>query len=53
MDEKTVGKLERDIEEAIAQVIIRVGLKKLPLLPGAPDDSPDGQGGRRRLRVGS
>ena len=33
MDEKTVGKLERELEEGIAQVIIGMGLKKLPLLP--------------------
>jgi hypothetical protein len=33
MDEKTVGKLEHELEEAIAQVIVRMGLKKLPLLP--------------------
>lgn len=33
MDEKTVGKLERGIEEAIAQVIVGMGLKKLPLMP--------------------
>jgi hypothetical protein len=33
MDEKTVGRLEENIEEAIAQVIVKMGLKKLPLLP--------------------
>jgi hypothetical protein len=33
MDEKTVGSLERELEEAIAEVIVRMGLKKLPLLP--------------------
>jgi hypothetical protein len=33
MDEKAVDKLEREVEEAIAQVIVRMGLKKLPLLP--------------------
>jgi hypothetical protein len=33
MDEKTVGKLERGLEEAIAQVIVKMNLKKLPLLP--------------------
>ena len=32
-DEKTVRKLEREIEEAIAGVVIRLGLRKLPLLP--------------------
>ena len=33
MDQRTVRKLERDIEEAIAGVITDMGLKKLPLLP--------------------
>jgi len=33
MDQKTVEKLESKIEDAIAQVIISMGLKKLPLLP--------------------
>jgi hypothetical protein len=33
MDEPTVGNLERQIEDAIAQVIIKAGLKRLPLLP--------------------
>jgi hypothetical protein len=33
MDEKTVGKLERELEESIAQVIVGMGLNKLPLLP--------------------
>ena len=33
MDQKTVKKLEEKIEEAIADVIIKLGLKKLPLLP--------------------
>ena len=33
MDQKIVAKLEREIEKAIAGVIIRLGLKKLPLLP--------------------
>jgi hypothetical protein len=33
MDEKAAGKLEREVEEAIAQVIVRMGLKKLPLMP--------------------
>jgi len=33
VDPKTVAKLESKIEEAIAQVIIGMGLKKLPLLP--------------------
>jgi hypothetical protein len=33
MDPKTVRDLEGDIEQAIAEVILRMGLKRLPLLP--------------------
>ena len=33
MNPKTVEKLEDRIEEAIAEVITKLGLKKLPLLP--------------------
>ncbi|MBI3823806.1 MAG: hypothetical protein HY289_14145 [Planctomycetes bacterium] len=33
MDHETVAKLERKIEEAIAEIIVKMGLKKLPLLP--------------------
>jgi hypothetical protein len=33
MDQKTVGKLEQKIEESIAEIIVKMGLKKLPLLP--------------------
>jgi hypothetical protein len=33
MDPRTVEKLEEKIEEAIAQVIVTMGLKKLPQLP--------------------
>ena len=33
MDPKIVEKLEGRIEEAIAEVIVEMGLKKLPLLP--------------------
>ncbi len=36
MDPKTVEKLEEKIEEAIAVVIVKMGLKKLPLLPARP-----------------
>ena len=32
MDPKTVEKLEEKIEEAVAEVIVKMGLKKLPLL---------------------
>jgi hypothetical protein len=33
MDPKTVEKLEGKIEEVIAEIIVTMGLKKLPLLP--------------------
>jgi hypothetical protein len=33
MDQKTVEKLAEKIEEAIAEIIVKRGLKKLPLLP--------------------
>jgi MinD-like ATPase involved in chromosome partitioning or flagellar assembly len=33
MNKKTVRKLENELTEAIADVILRLGLKKLPLLP--------------------
>lgn len=33
MDQKTVNNLEEKIEEAIAEVILKMGLNKLPLLP--------------------
>jgi len=33
MDQKAVEKLEEKIEEAIAEIIVKMGLKKLPLLP--------------------
>jgi len=33
MDNKTVGKLEEKLEDAIAHIIVDMGLKKLPLLP--------------------
>lgn len=33
MDQQAVQKLEGKIEEAIAEVILKMGLKKLPLLP--------------------
>lgn len=33
MDERTVRKLEHDLEDAIAAVVVRLGLRKLPLLP--------------------
>ena len=33
MDQKTVEKLELKIEEAMIEIIVKMGLKKLPLLP--------------------
>ena len=33
MDPKTVEKLEGKIEEAVAEIIVKMSLKKLPLLP--------------------
>ena len=33
MDQKVVKKLESEIEKAIAEVIMKMGLKRLPLLP--------------------
>jgi hypothetical protein len=33
MDPKSVEKLEAEIEEAIAKVVLKLGLKRRPLLP--------------------
>jgi hypothetical protein len=33
MDQKTVRNMEKEVEEAIAEVIARLGLRDLPLLP--------------------
>ena len=33
MDPKTVEKLEGKIEEAVAEIIVKMSLRKLPLLP--------------------
>jgi hypothetical protein len=33
MDSRTVEKLEGRIEDAIASIIVKMGLKELPLLP--------------------
>jgi hypothetical protein len=33
MEPKTVRKLEKELEKAIAEAIVRIGRKKLPLLP--------------------
>ena len=33
MDQKVVRKLEEEIEDAVAEVVRRLGLKHLPLLP--------------------
>jgi hypothetical protein len=36
IDPKTVEKLEGKIEEAIAETIVKMGLRRLPLLPSRP-----------------
>jgi hypothetical protein len=36
MDRKTVEKLEGKIEEAIAEIIVKMGVRKLPLMPSRP-----------------
>ena len=36
MDQKTVERLEGKIEEAIAEIIVKLDLEKLPLLPVTP-----------------
>ena len=37
MDQKTVKKLEKELEKAIADVVVvRLGLRTLPLLPPRP-----------------
>jgi hypothetical protein len=33
MEPKTIELLEEKIEEAVAEIIVKMGLKKLPLLP--------------------
>lgn len=33
MDQKIVKKLENELEVAIAEIIMKLGLKRLPLLP--------------------
>jgi len=33
MDERAVRKLEHDLEDAIAGLVARMGLRRLPLLP--------------------
>jgi hypothetical protein len=33
MESRIVEKLEENIEEAIAEIMVKMGLKKLPLLP--------------------
>jgi len=40
MDPKTISKLEGKIEEAIAEIIVKMGLKKLPLLPARHTTHP-------------
>ena len=36
MDQKTVRKLEKEIEKAVSEAIFRLGLGKLPLMPSQP-----------------
>jgi hypothetical protein len=36
VDPQLVGKLECEIENAVAEVIMRLGRKRLPLLPSRP-----------------
>ena len=50
MDPSTVEKLEVKIEEAVAEVIVKMGLKKLPLASLTPHVPDDGEGCGRRLR---
>jgi hypothetical protein len=33
MDGKTARKLERELEQAIAGIVVRLGFRKLPMLP--------------------
>lgn len=33
LDPKAVEKPEEEIEEAVAEIVVKMGLKKLPLLP--------------------
>ena len=33
MDHRTVERLEAKVEQAIAEIIVKLGLKNLPLLP--------------------
>ncbi len=33
MDPETVERLEGEIEDAVAKIIVKMGVKKLPLLP--------------------
>ena len=33
MEQKVVRKLEEEIEDAVAEVVVSMGLKKLPLMP--------------------
>ena len=40
----------RKVEEAIAEIIVKMGLEKLPLWP--PHDAPDGAGGGNGLGTG-
>jgi hypothetical protein len=43
VDQKTVEKLELKFEKAMIEIMVKMGLKKLPLLPHPSHDSLDGQ----------
>ena len=45
MEPKTVRKLEKELHKAIVDVICRLGLKKLPLLPFSTSPPPAGRFG--------
>ena len=36
MDQKVVRKLEQEIEKSVAEVVTRLGLRELPMLPAQP-----------------
>ncbi len=53
MDPKTVAKPKGKFEVAIAEIIVKMGLKKMLLLASTPDHEPVGEGGGSGLRSGS
>ncbi|HWG41241.1 MAG TPA: hypothetical protein VN688_00535 [Gemmataceae bacterium] len=52
MDQKTVEKLESKIEEAIAEIIVRMGLKNHAAPANPPNHALDGKSGGNGLRSG-